>query len=193
MKKTISARFSQAQVDILEKLACKTHSSPSAVLNQIVDYLANNPQLVDQIFSDASAAIKSRGDFLSQIGGRPFYGTGRNIFYSFSREWRQVFILSVSRTLSHGESPVIAIDGKKVNDLHQICDASGASGFVAIRFRTSNGEPWQFVLASIGNLDSSPFTYRNSTDNFFLRLRELKPSDILPSIEQLKKEMEEIL
>ena len=66
---------------------------------------------MEQIFADNYPAIKSKGDFLTQLGARPFYGTGRNVFYSFSHEERQCLIFSVSRTLSKGESLIITIDG----------------------------------------------------------------------------------
>ncbi len=195
MSRIVSVRFSQPEFDFLEKLATENSCLPSSVLKRVVYFLSQNPSVVEEIFAGGGVMVKSDRDFLIQLGAHPFYGCGRTIFYRFSHKARECLILSVSRTLSRGETLIVTIDGRKVDELNRICTESKSEldGYVAVRFRLSADDPWKFFLASVSDLNSSPFTYSSATGNFFLHLKKMKSTNILLNLEQLQTKLEDLV
>lgn len=193
MANLISIRLNDEQERKLGDLANRFSCTPSAFVKKSLDLILEDASVVEKHFSRPSRFIQSKGDFLSEIGACPFYGAGRNTFYSFCKDGKKIFVFSTSRTLSKNESRIVTLDGTKVSDFVGICKKDEVSGFIVIRFRLSTDDEWQFFVSPLSGLSSSPFSKSSTSGNYFFHLKRAFAKDVLGNSYTLKKFLEEKL
>lgn len=186
MGTVVGVRLNAEQDKLIDQLVQQTNSTKSMILGCMIDYFVDHPEVTEKLFGD-KVLKRSRSDFLTELGGTAFYGGGRNLLYSFGQS-EKIVVLSVSRTMSRGESLMITIDGNRVRDAERICKETGRKGFLALRFRSSTDEPWRYLFKPLDSLTTTPFFYRgDTTKNYFLRLRDLQQTDTLSTAEELSQ------
>lgn len=190
MSNIISIRLTDEQIKLLKEVANKFSCTPTAFARKSLGFILEDMEYLEKHFSLQNNLIQAKGDFLSDVGASPFYGTGRNTFYSFGNGEKKCFLFSTSRTISQRESVMVTLDGKKISEFIEICEQNKTVGYIAIRFRLSKDEEWKYVLSPVSKLNSSPFSKSSSTGNYFFHIQKALPEDILNNIDTLKIKLE---
>lgn len=191
MANIVSIRLTDEQIKLLKEVANKFSCTPTAFARKSLGFILEDMEYLEKHFSNGSNLIQAKGDFLSDVGASPFYGTGRNTFYSFGNGEKKCFLFSTSRTISQRESLIVTLDGTKISEFIEICKQNETVGYIAIRFRLSTDEEWKYVLSPVSKLNSSPFSKSSSTGNYFFHISRALPKDILNNLDLLKEELEE--
>ncbi len=147
MSNIISIRLTDEQIKLLKEVANKFSCTPTAFARKSLGFILEDMEYLEKHFSNGSNLIQAKGDFLSDVGASPFYGTGRNTFYSFGNGEKKCFLFSTSRTISKRESLIVTLDGTKISEFIEICKQNETVGYIAIRFRLSTDEEWKYVLS----------------------------------------------